>query len=211
MIENIIFDFGGVIYDIDHEKTKKAFSNLGIKNFEELYGHTIQTRLFEDFEIGEISPKIFRDTIRKYLPKNTSDQEIDAAWNALLIGFKPERLALLEKIGKQYRIFLLSNTNQIHYQYYMGELKTLDYHKKFTAFFEKLYFSHQIGMRKPDAKIFDYVIQDSQIKTEETIFIDDYDLNISAANRAGLNSILLESKQEICDLFTFEGHLKLNF
>lgn len=211
MIENIIFDFGGVIYDIDHEKTKKAFANLGIKNFEELYGHTIQTRLFEDFEIGKISPKIFRDTIRKYLPKNTSDQEIDAAWNALLIGFKPERLALLEKIGRQYRIFLLSNTNQIHYQYYMGELKTLDYHKKFTAFFEKLYFSHQIGMRKPDAKIFDYVIQDSQIKAEETIFIDDYDLNISAANRAGLNSILLESKQEICDLFTFEGHLKLNF
>lgn len=211
MIENIIFDFGGVIYDIDHKKTKKAFSNLGIKNFEELYGHTIQTRLFEDFEIGKISPKIFRDTIRKYLPKNTSDQEIDAAWNALLIGFKPERLDLLEKIGRQYRIFLLSNTNQIHYQYYMGELKTLDYHKKFTAFFEKLYFSHQIGMRKPDAEIFDYVIQDSQIKAEETIFIDDYDLNISAANRARLNSILLESKQEICDLFTFEGHLKLNF
>ena len=70
MIKNIIFDFGGVIYDIDHEKTKKAFTTLGIRNFEDLYGHAIQTRLFEDFEIGKISPSTFRETIREYLPKN---------------------------------------------------------------------------------------------------------------------------------------------
>ena len=211
MIKNIIFDFGGVIYDIEHEKTKDAFSRLGIKDFEELYGHAVQTKLFEDFELGKISPAIFRRAIKKHLPNNISDKEINAAWNALLIGFKTERLELLEKLGKHYRNFLLSNTNQIHYQYYMGELKTQNRLKKFNGFFEKLYFSHHIGMRKPDAEIFEYVLFDNQIMAEETVFIDDYDLNISAANSVGLNSILLEPKQEICDLFTSEGHLKLNF
>lgn len=207
MIKNIIFDFGGVIYDIDHNRTKEAFANLGITNFEELYGHAVQTRLFEYFEIGKISPSDFRETIRKHLPKNTTDQEIDFAWNALLIGFKTERLELLQKAGEHYQIFLLSNTNQIHYQQYMEELKGQNRYESFTASFKKLYFSHQIGMRKPDAKIFDYVITDNQIKAEETVFIDDYDLNISAANRVGLNGLLLKPGQDLCALFTNDGRL----
>jgi putative hydrolase of the HAD superfamily len=208
MIQNIIFDFGGVIYDIDHEKTKKAFANLGVKNFESLYGHAIQTRLFEDLEIGKTSPSTFREAIRKHLPKNTLDQEIDLAWNALLIGFKPTRLELLERVGKQYRIFLLSNTNQIHYQQYMGELRKLNSYEKFTSVFEKLYFSHQIGMRKPDPKIFNYVLQENHIQASETVFIDDYDLNVSTANKLGLQGLLLQHDQDVIDLFTTEGRLK---
>lgn len=208
MIQNIIFDFGGVIYDIDHEKTKAAFANLGIKNFDLLYGHAIQTRLFEDLEIGKTSPSTFREAIRKHLPKNTLDQEIDSAWNALLIGFKPKRLELLEKIGKQYRIFLLSNTNQIHYQQYMGELRKQNSYEKFTSVFEKLYFSHQIGMRKPDPKIFKYVIRENHIQAHKTIFIDDYDVNVSAANSLGLQGLLLKHGQDVSDLFTTDGRLK---
>ncbi len=208
MIKNIIFDFGGVIYDIDHQKTKNAFAELGVINFEELYGHAIQTRLFEDFEIGIISPANFRDSIRKHLPKITSDKEIDTAWNALLIGFKLERLALLENIKKYYRVFLLSNTNQIHYQQYMLELKAQNRLEKFTASFEKLYFSHQIGMRKPDVSIFNSVVYDNQINPEETVFIDDYDLNVSAAKTVGLKALWLESGQDMCDLFTQDGRLK---
>ena len=208
MIKNIIFDFGGVIYDIDHNKTKEAFANLGITNFEELYGHAVQTQLFEDFEIGKISPADFRETIRKHLPENSSDQEIDLAWNALLIGFKLECLELLQKVRQHYQLFLLSNTNQIHYQQYIGELKNQNRYESFRSSFQKLYFSHQIGMRKPDSKIFDFVIMDNLIKAEETIFIDDYDLNISAADRVGLNGLLLKPKQDLCLLFTNDGRLR---
>jgi putative hydrolase of the HAD superfamily len=208
MIKNIIFDFGGVIYAIAHEKTKDAFARLGIKDFEELYGHAVQTKLFEDFETGKISPTTFRETIKKHLPINVSDKEIDSAWNALLIGFSTQRLKLLEKAGKNYRIFLLSNTNQIHYQQYMGELRAKNRYQEFEGFFEKLYFSHQIGMRKPDIKIFDFVLSDTQIVAEETVFIDDYDLNISAANSVGLQGRWLKPNQDLCDLFTNTGHLK---
>lgn len=207
MIKNIIFDFGGVIYDIDHEKTKNAFVNLGISNFDELYGHTIQTGLFEDFEIGLISPSEFRESIRKHIPNSTSDEEIDIAWNALLTGFKFERFDMLEKTRQHYRLFLLSNTNQIHYQQFIAELKQQNRYDLFNQLFEKLYFSHQIGIRKPDAKIFNYVLSDNQIIPEETVFIDDYDLNISAAKNIGLKGVSLKPNQDVCDLFTIDGRL----
>lgn len=208
MIKNIIFDFGGVIYDIDHTKTKEAFVKLGLKDFDTLYGHTVQTKLFEDFEIGKISPDDFRVAIRNYLPVNTSDYQIYKAWNALLLGFDLKRLDLLEKVNKQYRIFLLSNTNQIHFQKYMEELNQMNRMESFKKLFEKLFFSHQIGMRKPDPKIFNYVLFESRIKPEETVFIDDYDLNILAANNCGLKGIHLKPNQNISDLFDPTGFLR---
>lgn len=208
MIKNIIFDFGGVIYDIDHEKAKNAFIQLGITNFDELYGHSIQTRLFEDFETGKISPLLFREELSKQLPNKNTPKEIDAAWNALLIGFKPKRFELLKKTKQHYRLFLLSNTNQIHYQHYMAELKIQNRSKLFKDLFEKLYFSHHIGLRKPDHKIFNYVLHDNQIQAEETVFIDDYEVNISAAKKLGLNGLLLEPGLDVRDLFTSNGYLR---
>jgi len=208
MIKNIIFDFGGVIYDIDHQKTKDAFTDLGISNFEELYGHTIQTGLFEEFEIGLISPSDFRMAIREYLPTNRSDESINNAWNALLIGFKNERIELLSEIRKHYRVLLLSNTNQIHYLKYMLELKRQNLYEKFIGLFDKLYFSHQIGMRKPDHKIFDFILLDNSIKAEETLFIDDYEANIYAANEMNIIGYLLKPEQDMLNLFTKEGRLK---
>ena len=207
MIKNIIFDFGGVIYDIDHNRSKEAFANLGLTNFAELYGHAVQTHLFEDFETGLVSPSVFRAEIQKHIPAKTSDQKIDAAWNALLIGFKSERLDLLEKAAKHYRLFLLSNTNQIHYQQYMAELKEQNRLEKFIGLFERLYFSHQIGLRKPDAKIFNYVLMENSLNPKETVFIDDYDLNIFAAEKAGLQGLLLKPEQDVCSLFTSKGQL----
>lgn len=207
MIKNIIFDFGGVIYDINHNKTKEAFVDLGIKNFDLLYGHTIQTSLFEDFEIGKLSPGKFRKSIRLHLPVLISDNEIDTAWNALLVGFNLARLDLLALVKKHYRIFLLSNTNQIHFEQYMGELKRINRLEDFNNLFDKLYFSHQIGMRKPDRKIFEYVLNESRLKPEETVFIDDYKLNITTGKHCGIHSILLEPGKDLMDLFDAKGNL----
>ncbi len=207
MIKNIIFDFGGVIYPIDHEKTKLAFSNFGLKNFEELYSHAIQTHLFESFEKGFVSPQSFRTQLRAYSKTSITNTEIDAAWNALLLGFDTVRLELIKKVSDHYRIFLLSNTNQIHHHKYYNELRALDGYETFFSSFEKLYFSHQIGMRKPDKKIFNFVLNDSSLKAQETAFIDDYNLNIDAANSMGIQGILLKSGEVLTDYFSSEGIL----
>ena len=162
-IKNIIFDFGGVIYDIDHMLTKQAFKALGLTNFEKLYSHSIQTKLFEDFEIGRITPSEFRAQVKKHLPDAVSDKEIDSAWNALLLGFDYSRIDLLEKIKEHYTIYLLSNTNEIHYQEYMGELESKQLKTKFQGLFKKLYFSHQIGMRKPNKNCFEFVLKENNL------------------------------------------------
>jgi putative hydrolase of the HAD superfamily len=208
MIKNIIFDFGGVIYPINHEQSKLAFEALGLKNFETLYGHAVQTQLFENFERGMISPKYFREQIKEHLQASVSDVEIDSAWNALLLGFDSKRLELIQRIAKHYQIFLLSNTNQIHYQKYWGELQTIKDHDLFISSFKKLYFSHHIGLRKPDKKIFEFVLYDSNLSAGETAFIDDYELNIRAAKDLGIESILLENSKDLSDYFSAEGLLK---
>ncbi|MBN1650780.1 MAG: HAD family phosphatase [Bacteroidales bacterium] len=206
-IKNIIFDFGGVIYDIDHQRSKDAFIRLGLNDFDKLYAHTVQTKLFEDFETGKITPNAFRSSIAGQVSEKLSYAEIDAAWNALLLGFKKERLDLLLEIKKHYRLYLLSNTNQIHYKSYMNELKMQNRYELFHKLFERLYFSHQVGLRKPDAKIFEFVLHDSQLRAEETLFIDDFDVNIAAAKQCGLQSLYLKPGQTLLDLFSTDGIL----
>lgn len=209
MIQNIIFDFGGVIYDIDHERTKKAFDLLGIKNFEQLYSHAIQTHLFEEFEKGQISPAEFRNTLHNHLPKNITNEQIDKAWNALLLGFRKDRIRLLQKISAHYTLFLLSNTNQIHYQHYMQELETIGLKVAFLNAFDHLYFSHQVGLRKPDPLIFQLVLDNHELRANNTLFIDDYDVNIEAAKNQGLQTFLLKPTLTLSSVFTEEGLLAI--
>ena len=114
MLQNIIFDLGGVIYDIDHNLSKKAFLNLGVSNFDKLYGHHVQTALFEKMERGEIDEQEFQNTLRQYLPKNITDEQITNAWCALLVGFEKKKIDLLHSLREKYRLFILSNSNIIH-------------------------------------------------------------------------------------------------
>lgn len=207
MIKNIIFDFGGVLYDIDHSRTKNAFRQLGISNFEQLYGHAVQTKIFEDFEKGEISPKEFRNALFNQIPVQVTDKELDDAWNALLLGFDPRRLNFVQKISNNYTLYLLSNTNQIHYKSYRAELESLNLKTCFDACFEKQYYSHQIGMRKPDEVIYQFVVSDSQLNPAESVFIDDYDVNIAAAKKMGIQGLHLLPGNTIFDLFDKTGRL----
>src|SRR5580704_11288546 len=114
-INTIIFDLGGVLFDIDYKFTQEAFSQLGVTtNFDAVYSQQKQAGIFDEFEKGNISPAQFREGLRKWLPENITDQQIDNAWNALLIGFPAGKVKLLNKLKKKYNLFLLSNTNEIH-------------------------------------------------------------------------------------------------
>ncbi|MFH0999488.1 MAG: HAD family phosphatase [Bacteroidota bacterium] len=209
MIKNIILDFGGVIYAIDHQRTKNAFSDLGLQSFDELYGHTIQTKLFEEFEKGNISPSVFRGEIRKFISKTVSDAELDTAWNALLIDYNLSSLRAISYAKKHYRLFLLSNTNQIHFRHYMAQLEAMNQKETFLNSFSKIYFSHQIGMRKPDLEIYENVLRENNLVADQCLFIDDLNVNIVASRRAGLPAFLLEEGMELASLFTSEGLLKI--
>jgi putative hydrolase of the HAD superfamily len=202
-IKNIIFDYGNVIFMIDFTRTQHTFSELGIKNVKRFFGHTGHADLFNEFEKGRITAPEFRDGIRKVTEKpDLTDEEIDRAWNTLLIGVPPENHDILLAAKKQYRTFLLSNNNEIHYNWIMDYLKR-EYHLESNSiFFEKDYYSHLMGMRKPDREIFEYVLQQHSLLPEETLFIDDSPQHLKTAEELGLITHLL-TKEE-----TLEGFMK---
>lgn len=205
-IKNIVFDLGGVLLNIDYERTIDAFKKLGVKDFDSIFTQASQLKLFDSFDKGQISAGEFRDGLRSISGLPAADQEIDNAWNAMLLDFPATRLALLEGVRKRYRIFLLSNTNAIHYPAYSRALEEKYGFAELSSLFEKQYLSYRIGMRKPDREIFEFVLSDNGILPEETLFIDDTLQHVHGAEAAGIHAFHLDpAKTGIEDLFTV-GH-----
>jgi glucose-1-phosphatase len=208
-IKNIIFDFGGVIIDIDFWLSINAFVKLGAENFDDVYSQSRQSDLFDELDKGTISADEFCRAMKKYLPSKVSKQQIIDAWNAILIGIPEHRIRLLEKVRTQYRIFLLSNTNIIHYPEYIAELQQKYGYKDLSNLFEKVYLSFDVNMRKPDAEFFKLVLKENNLLPEETLFIDDSEQNLPPAAALGMKTLFLPKGMDVCCLFDGE-HLAIH-
>ena len=199
--EAIIFDLGGVIINLDYQKTEQEFRRLFGNDFSELYSKKSQTEIFNKLETGHISEKQFVEAMQKSSSQTVSHQDIITAWNAMLLDIPKERIELLEKIGKQKRIFLLSNTNEIHKTAFDKIVLEAHQMNGLEPLFEKAYFSHLVGMRKPNREIFDFVIKENNLNPQKTLFIDDSPQHIEGASLTGLNAYHLEvDKNSILDL-----------
>lgn len=190
-IQTIIFDYGAVLFDINHQLTIQAFIDLGIFNAVELFGHKQQAGLFDTFEKGLCSPEEFRAGLRAWIGKDISDVELDEAWNKMLLGIPKGKLELLNQVKAAYPTFLLSNNNQIHYDWIQDYLKREYRLDSISPYFIKDYYSHQMGMRKPDAEIFEFVLKEQGLKAEETLFIDDSPQHIRTAEALGIQTLYL--------------------
>ncbi|MGC9374901.1 MAG: HAD family hydrolase [Bacteroidales bacterium] len=189
-IKNIIFDLGNVIINIDSERTVNAMKEMGFDNFEESYTSLRQSGLFDFLERGLITPEKFHAELQAHFYKHVYAAKIDDAWNAMLLDFPKKRIKLLQNLKLKYRLFLLSNTNIIHYHKYNQDLKN-QYGIELKSLFEKTYYSFDMGMRKPDLEVFKYVIKDSNLKPIETLFVDDSPENIESANKLGLKTLFI--------------------
>lgn len=202
-IKNIIFDYGNVIFMIDFKRAQHSFTELGVQNVERFFAHTGHDQIFDEFEGGEISAQEFRNGIRKItgIP-DLSDEHIDKAWNSLLIGVPEPNHELLLKARKKYRTFLLSNTNEIHYNWIMEYLNMEHNITSNAGFFEKDYYSHLMKMRKPNPDIFEYVLAENNLDPSETLFIDDSAQHLKTAASLGLLTHLL-SPDETLESFMY--------
>lgn len=201
-IENIIFDLGGVILNIDYQLTEKAFKSLGLQDFSKMYTQAAQTGLFDNYEKGNCSTPYFINALLDFLPPNTSANKVVAAWNAMILDFPVQNLELLQKLKSKYRIFLLSNTNDIHLQAVNRALKKVSNENNLSGFFEKTYYSFEMGMRKPDAEIFKKVCHENNLDYQKTLFIDDTERHILGAKEVGLKTHLLVPSTTIIQLFS---------
>lgn len=199
-IKNIIFDLGGVILNINYQLTIQAFHELGATHFVQDFTKNPEHAFFIDFEIGKITSQQFRDSLRECLYLDVQDEVLDKAWNALLLDFPVERLALLQDLKQQYRTFLFSNTNAIHVDEVFNILQRQHQINSLAAFFEKEYYSHILGARKPHAEGYLAILQENNLQPAETVFVDDLYANILGAQKVGLHTIHIAESRTIMDI-----------
>jgi putative hydrolase of the HAD superfamily len=192
-IKNIILDLGGVLFDLNYEKTNEEFGKLGLSN---AFTKANQIDIFDEIEEGKISPAEFFDGINSLSGKNHNHDVIKVAWNIMLLGMPKTRLALLVNLKSKYRMFLYSNTNQIHIERVYKMLEEQLGIKNLDAYFEVVYLSNTLGIRKPKAEGFKYIVKTHQLKGEETLFIDDSPQHIEGALKANIKAEWLDLHKE---------------
>jgi glucose-1-phosphatase len=198
--KNIIFDLGGVLLDIDYHKTANAFKMLGVNQFDEFYSQANANHLFEALETGAISEEDFYTTLHQHCNPTTTRDQIQLAWNAILLDFRIDSLAVLKTLKEKYNLFLLSNTNSIHITAFNKILFKETGKTSLNEYFIKSYYSNIIQMRKPYATTYEWVLNDAGIIAEETLFIDDSINNIKGADEVGIKTHLLLPTEKIEDL-----------
>lgn len=199
-VKNIIFDWGGVIININYQASIDAFNQLGNLKFENYYTQATQQHLFDLFETGKISEAEFLSEIKNEFGNGLSDENIVGAWCAMLKDIPRNRIETLKRLGKKYRIFLLSNTNSIHERIIVKRLNH-ELGFEFFSLFEKVYLSHRVGMRKPNANIFEHVLKENNLDCSETLFIDDSEQHVVGASKVGISSFHLQPEMDIADIF----------
>jgi len=198
-ISTIIFDLGGVIMDIDVKQTLHAFSRLGLNDVQQYFGHGFAASFFSDHEAGRISDEKFVGEIKNLIGRPVADGAVIDAWNALLLRFPPERIALLGDLKSRYRLFLYSNTNAIHKEKF-SEMYRLTFPGELEDHFEKAYFSHELGQRKPDPAGYEQIIRENRLDPAQTLFVDDALINVEGAVKAGLKGLYLPPGIYITDI-----------
>ncbi len=188
-IKNIIFDLGNVVLDIDLNITVQRFIEMGWNGDENFLDKYHQKTFFGDYEHGLINTDAFISEIKALTKYGNSEAEIKEAWNALLLDYKEERIQCILELKKHYKVFLLSNTNALHIDHcservpFVGSLDNL---------FDKTYYSYEMGVRKPDAIIYQSLLEDADIIAEETLFLDDSLRNVQEAQKMGIESWVVE-------------------
>ncbi len=199
-VKNIIFDLGGVILNIDNRITEREFVALGAGDFGRNFGHGFAASFFKEYEVGTISDEQFIASLKKMVDRTLTDAAVINAWNALLLDFPPERIALLDQLKKKFRIFLFSNTNALHLDALYNIYSNTFGKGHLNDHFEKAYYSHIMGLRKPDISSYRFIVDENKLEAAETLFVDDALINVEGARAAGLQGFFLEPGKSITEI-----------
>lgn len=197
MIKNIIFDLGGVLLDIYYDRTEAEFRSLGWENFSESYSQAKQGGLFDEFECGILSAERFFEQLMINAPEGITTEDLKIAWNAMLGEMPGYKMDFLEELGRKYRLVLFSNTNETHINTFTGILRSQSLLERFESVFEKIYYSSVLGDRKPNVSAFSKIINELNLRPEETLFIDDSPQHLIGAKNLGIKTIEAESNSDI--------------
>jgi len=201
MVKNIIFDFGGVLMDLDYRLSVRALNELLQIDVVSEENRKWFLSIFRQYEKGDVSSENFIWELQHASKTKPEPRLVIDAWNQMILGSTTERFDFLKELKKDYKVFLLSNSNELHVQYGMKVLSNIMDVKDFNDdHFHNTYYSHLLGMRKPDVEIFERVISDNVLRADESLFIDDLMPNIQGAVRAGLQAVQHDPKTNIIEM-----------
>lgn len=197
-VKNVIFDFGNVLFDLDLPSIERHFRQYFGERFETAGNKLRHDRVFELYETGGLGTEEFVDTLRFAVDPPLAADQIIAAWNSIFVGMPKHRFDMLLRLRKRYKVFLLSNINELHANwiddYMVREHGISDFQARY---FDAVYYSHLIRLRKPDREIYEYVIADAELVPEETLFFDDLEVNVETARQTGIQGMLHPAGKEI--------------
>ena len=197
----VLFDFGNVVINIDPELTLKKFSEISGKPLERIRSKMVESQLFRRYESGSFEDDEFREIVRQTLGYPFSDEEVDKAWNALLLDVPPHRIHLILDLKARYKVYLLSNTNNIHIRAsdkYFRQQFGID---SVASIFDRAFYSYEMGLWKPDEEIYREVLKETELEASDILFIDDNELNIRSAKGLGFQTIHLTPPDDIANHF----------
>lgn len=199
-IKNLIIDLGGVLLDLDRQRCLESFRKLGLADVEHTLDFCHQQDFFHSYEKGLITSTDFRNIIRDKIGKMIDDARIDAAWNSFLVSIPTYKLELLLELRKDYVVYLLSNTNEIHWKWACSHAFP---YKTFRVedYFEHIFLSYEMNMAKPDTEIFQKVLKDAGLDPKETFFIDDSADNCRVAETLGISTYIPKAGEDWSHLF----------
>ena len=202
-IKNLIFDLGGVILDLSVDQTMEQFSALSGLDKQRVKDLYASTPGFEEYEKGLMNDQDFRDFVRAVFSVNSSDEEIDTCWTAMLLGLPIRKLNLLQSLKKNFSVYLLSNTNNIHLNYINQIMLPGITHpgNSLDSYFHRAYYSHIMKKRKPNADIFEQVLNENSLLAHETLFLDDNLPNIEGAKQLGIQTVHVVTSDLILNYF----------
>ena len=201
-INALLFDLGGVIVDLDYNKTIEAFEAIGLEDAEHLYNQFNQSKIFDEFEIGSISREEFIGLLQEKIPQKVSQSKIKEAWNAMILGFEKSKLEQIKRYSEKIPCYLLSNTNEIHLEYIQTLLQEVPF-KNLELLFTKCYYSHIIGRRKPHRETFEWVLNDMGSSPDEVLFIEDSPQHIRGAEKAKIKTLHFTNGRRLEDVDLF--------
>jgi putative hydrolase of the HAD superfamily len=192
-----IFDLGGVIEKINPNAVKLAFEKLGMDDAESFFTIFRQSEICSEFELGKVTEKEFIDYIKSKCKIKTSSEQIKTAWSTNQCGITKSTVKTVNSLkNKGLKLFVLSNTNQIHYQKIVDAF--FKKHKQhINSLFNGIYCSYEMHLRKPGKEVFEYLISEENIIPSNSIYIDDLEANLFAPKELGFHCICHQTNKEI--------------
>lgn len=182
----MVFDLGNVIIDLHYERSVNALRKISGISADDLSEMLVTSPVLKDFEVGKISEQEFRERFCRMIGVNLDEKTFDSIWNALLGVISHERIQAVRQVAGLYQTAILSNTNSIHVRHFDAHLQEAHKIPNLHQLVDRVYFSHEVGMRKPNADIYERMLEDLRMSSDQVLFIDDRLDNIEAAAALGI-------------------------